>query len=192
MIRPMNRGEWHRRPLLLAVAASTGVITGHVLDALGQLPGVQEAPDVRAAALAPHFTVLTVLGAALLAVLADGLLRRGRPAQAVLALVVGQSALLGLPEVLAEATGRAATGGGGGEAAELTKLGLAVGLQVVIATAAIAVAVVVDRLLPRLPGMTPGARAPAVSFPVRSFVVVLTGRIVGGVRGRGPPVLLFR
>ncbi|MBK5308265.1 MAG: hypothetical protein JJD92_16400 [Frankiaceae bacterium] len=48
MSRP---GRLQRRPVLLATAATVGVIGGHVLDALGLLPGVHESAEVRAALL---------------------------------------------------------------------------------------------------------------------------------------------
>jgi ABC-type branched-subunit amino acid transport system permease subunit len=187
MIRRMRpAGLLQRRPLLLAAAASTGVITGHVLDALGLLPGVHEPAAVRAAALAPLYTLLTVLGAAVVAVVAEQVLRRRHPWLAVATLVAGQTALLWMPEALAEAaTPRT---GGGGDAAELTKLAVAVGLQVVLAALTVLVAVVVDTVLLRLPRTLDVVRLPD---PRRAAVVVaavLTGRIVGGVRGRGPPV----
>src|SRR4051812_24233064 len=95
-------GLRHRR-VLLAASASTAVVTGHVLDALGLLPGVHESIAVRAAALAPSYDVLTVAGAALVACVAESLLRRRRAWAAVAALLAGQSGLLALPEALGRA-----------------------------------------------------------------------------------------
>ncbi|MDT7570355.1 MAG: hypothetical protein QOE05_529 [Actinomycetota bacterium] len=188
MIRPMNRrGRLHRRPVLLAAAAATGVVTGHVLDALGLLPGVDEPMAVRAAALAPRYTVMTVLGAAALAAGAEWLLRRRRPWPAVVVLVAGQTALLALPEALAEAAGRT-SGAGGSEAEEAAKLALAVGLQVVLAALAVAIAVVVDALLLRLPQRLEALAVPPLPRAPVALSTVPSGRIVGGVRGRGPPV----
>src|SRR4051812_29780892 len=121
MIRRMSRWpQLQRRPLLLAGAASTGVIGGHPLHAPRLLPGVHESAQVRAAALAPRYTVMTVLGAALLALVAEWLLRRRRPWLAVVVLVAGQTGLLALPETLAESAGR--SGGEGGDAGEVAKL----------------------------------------------------------------------
>jgi hypothetical protein len=189
MIRRMGRRrQLQRRPVLLALAASTAVLTGHLLDALGLLPGVHEPLAVRAAALAPRYTMLTALGAALLAVAAEGLLRRRRAGFATLLLVIGQTALLGLPEAMAESAGRAGPAVGGGEAQELAKLAVAVGLQVLLAALAVGVAVVVDTALLRLPRALQQLAIPG--FPRATAVVpaLLLGRIVGGVRGRGPPV----
>jgi hypothetical protein len=194
MIRRMTgRAVLQRRTLLLAAAAASGVMVGHLLDALGLLPGVQEPVAVRAAALAPHYTVLTIVGASAVALVAEALLRRGRPARAGLALVIGQTALLGLPEVLAEVTGQAratTTGATSGEGGELAKLALAVGLQVLLAALAVLVAVVVDLLLPRLPRLVSSVRIPDARLPVPPLSALPAGRIVGGVRGRGPPLLL--
>ena len=180
-----RRRALQRRPLLLAIAAVLAVGTGHVLDYLGLLPGVHESRAVRAAALAPRFTVLTVVGAALLALAAEGLLRRRRPGLAVAGLVAGQTGLLALPEALAEAAGRT---GGGGEAQDLAKLAIAVGLQVAVAVLAVGIAVVVDTLLLTMPRSRSLVRIPGVPRPALPVVLLLTGRIAGGVRGRGPPV----
>jgi hypothetical protein len=190
MIRRMSRRALlQRRPLLLAGAASTGVITGHALDALGLLPGVHESAAVRAAALAPKFTLLTVLGAGLLAVAAEALLRRQRAWLAVCVLVAGPTALLALPEALAEAAGKAGqAAAGGGEAEEIANLAVAVGLQVLLAVVAIGLAVVVDTLLLRLPRPLTPVRVPGVPRAVVCVPAAPAGRIVGGVRGRGPPV----
>jgi hypothetical protein len=190
MIRRMSRRRFpQRRPLLLAAAASVGVIAGHVLDALGLLPGVHEPAAVRAAALAPTYTLMTVLGAGLLAMAAEALLRRRRPWAAVLLLVAGQTALLALPEAMAEAAGKTGGGGGGGgELEELAKLAVAVGLQVVLAAVAVAVAVVVDTLLLRLPQPRSLLHVPGVPRPAIQLPHTPRGRFVGGVRGRGPPV----
>jgi hypothetical protein len=188
MIRPMSRPSWlQRRPLLLAASASAGVIGGHVLDALGLLPGVHESAEVRAAALAPTYDVLTVVGAAILAVGVEALLRRRRPWLAVAALIGGQTALLGLPEAVAEATASGG-GGAGGEGEKLAALAVAVGLQVILAAAAVGLAVLVDTLLLRLP--RPRALLPVpVGSPARAgHGTAPAGRIAGGVRGRGPPV----
>jgi hypothetical protein len=187
MIRRMTRrGLMQRRPLLLAAAASTGVVTGHLLDALSLLPGVHEPVAVRAAALAPAYTLMTVLGAALAAALAEQVLRRRRPWLAVAILVAGQTALLWLPEALAEAANRPRTGSAGG--GEVAKLAVAVGLQVVLASLAVGVAVVVDALLLRLPRAVEVVRLPELHRATVVVARVLIGRIVGGVRGRGPPV----
>jgi hypothetical protein len=190
MIRRMARPALlQRRPLLLAAAASIAVITGHVLDALALLPGVHESAALRAAALAPKFTVMTVVGAGILAIAAEALLRRQRAWLAVAALVAGQTALLALPEALAEAAGTGGGGtGGGSEADELAKLAVAVGLQVLLAAVAVGVAVVVDTLLLRLPQQLTRPRVPDVQRAVVATTDVVIGRIVGGVRGRGPPV----
>jgi hypothetical protein len=189
MIRRMARPALlQRRPLLLAAAASIAVITGHVLDALGLLPGVHESAALRAAALAPKFTVMTVVGAGILAIAAEALLRRQRPWLAVAALVAGQTALLALPEALAEAAGTGGGGRGGSEADELAKLAVAVGLQVLLAAVAVGIAVVVDTLLLRLPQQLTRPLVPDVQRAVVATTDVAIGRIVGGVRGRGPPV----
>jgi hypothetical protein len=188
MIRRMTRrARLQRRPVLLAAAAATGVVTGHVLDALGLLPGVHESAAVRSAALAPQYTVITVVGAALLAVAAELLLRRQRPWLAIAVLIAGQTALLAVPEALAEAAGKTG-GGGGGEADEVAKLAVAVGLQVVLAALAVGVAVVVDALLLRLPRALVLVRVPQLPRPAVPVLCAPTSRFVGGVRGRGPPV----
>lgn len=186
MIRRMSRrAVLQRRPLLLAVSAATGVIVGHLLDALGLLPGVHESAPVRAAALAPRYSVLTVLGAGLLALAAEGLLRRRRPWLAVGVLVTGQTLLLAVPEAIAEAAG---TTGGGGEVGEVAKLSVAVGLQVMLALVAVGVAVVVDTLLLQLPILRrPALRVPGVRRVLADRAAVPAARFVGGVRGRGPP-----
>jgi hypothetical protein len=185
MIRRMGSGaSLQRRPVLLAAAASLGVIGGPVLDALALLPGVHESAEVRAAALAPTYDVLTILGAAVLAVGAERLLRRRRPWLAVAVLVVGQTLLLGLPEAAAEASGTKAEGGG----EELGALAVAVGLQVLLACAAVGVAVVVDALLLRLPRPVHLLRIPILARPTHARPAQRPGRFVGGVRGRGPPV----
>ena len=196
MIRRMSRRALlQRRPLLLAGAAASGVITGHLLDALGLLPGVHESAEVRAAALAPPYTALTVVGAGLLAVVAERLLRRQRRWLAVGVLVAGQTALLAVPEVLAEAAGKAADPGaaaaGGGEAAELAKLAVAVGLQVVVAALAVALAAVVDTVLLHLPRPLRTVRIPDLTLSAVAVPASPTGRIVGGIRGRGPPWPVF-
>jgi hypothetical protein len=191
MIRRMSRvALLQRRPVLLAGAAAFGVITGHVLDALGLLPGVHESAEMRAAALAPPYTLLTVLGAGLLAVAAERMLRRQRPWLAVAVLVTGQTALLALPEALAEAAGKTGQPGAasGGELEEMAKLGVAVGLQVVVACLAVCIAAVVDRVLLRLPQPLRRLSIPDICLSAISVPAAPTGRIVGGVRGRGPPV----
>lgn len=181
-----------RRPLLLSGAAAAAVIAGHALDALGLLPGVDEPAAVRAAALAPHYTAMTVVGAGLIAMGAEALLRRRRPWFAVLVLVAGQTALLGLPEALAEAEGGAgAAPTAGGEVGELTKLAVAVSLQVVLAAAAVGIAVLIDALLLRLPRAVALLRIPDVRPFTLCPSATASGRIVGGVRGRGPPVPVF-
>ena len=178
-----RRGGLSRRPVLLAAAAALSVLAGHLLDALGLLPGVSEPAAVRAAALAPSYDVLTIGGAALVAVGCEALLRRRRPWLALVALVSGQTALLALPEAVAEVT--AGHRGGGGD--DWVKVAVAVALQVLLAAAAVGAAVVVDALLLRLPAL----RA-AVALPPRAMsagrATAGHGRVVGGVRGRGPPV----
>lgn len=182
-----RRAPLQRRPLVLAAAAATGVIAGHLLDALSLLPGVHESAAVRATALAPKATVLTVLGAGLLAVAAEGLLRRRRPWLAVSVLVTGQTALLAVPEAIAEAAGRVG-GAAGGEAEQVAKLSVAVGLQVVLALVAVGLAVVVDTVLLQLPSLRrPALRVPGLLRVGSGRAVVPAARLVGGVRGRDPP-----
>jgi hypothetical protein len=178
----MGRAAWlARRPVLLAACASTGVVGGHVLDALGLLPGVHESAAVRAAALAPAYDVLTVGGAAVLGVVAEALLRRRRPWVATAALLGGQTFLLWVPEELAHAKAE-----GSGEA--WGALAVAVGLQVVLAAGAVGVAVLIDTLLLRLPRPVRVLEPVVTRRAEVAFCPVLVGRIVGGVRGRGPPV----
>ena len=174
-------GGLQRRPLMLTVAASAGVLGGHVLDAFGLLPGVHESAEVRAAALAPSYDVLTVVGAAALAWGVELLLRRRRPWFATAALLAGQTGLLGLPEALGQAEA-----GGGGE--EWGALAVAVGLQVLLAAAAVGAAVVIDVLLLRLPALRSPGQLQVSAPPMRRPGQVPPGRVVGGVRGRGPPV----
>jgi hypothetical protein len=193
MIRRMTRrGCLQRRPLLLAAGAAAGVLGGHVLDALGLLPGVHESAAVRAAALAPTYDVLTVVGAAVLALGVEQLLRRGRSWLAAAALVGGQTALLAMPEAMAELRAGAGAGaggtGGGGEGEQLATLAVAVGLQVVLASVAVGLAVVLDALLLRLPQPLQAEGVPATPAPLHVVPVVRAGRVVGGLRGRGPPV----
>ena len=183
MSRP---GGVQRRPALLAAAAATGVIGGHALDALGLLPGVHESAQVRAAALAPSYDVVTVTGAAALAVAAERLLRRRRPWLAAALLVAGQTALLAAPEMIAEATAAHAATGGSGES--WPAVALAVWLQVVLAAGAVGAAVVIDTLLLRLPRFPVLVRRPPVAAPPARAPARPHGRVVGGVRGRGPPV----
>ena len=183
-----RRARLQRRPVLLAVSASLGVVGGHVLDAKGLLPGVYESAAVRAAALAPSFTVMTVVGAAALALGVDALLRRPRRWLAVVVLVAGQTALLGIPEVFAELTAGGGAKPAGGEAAELLAVGVAVALQVLLAVATVGVAVLVDTVLLRLPQHLQLLRIPAFPRPVTEVVQLHARRAVGGVRGRGPPV----
>jgi hypothetical protein len=171
-----------RRPVLLAMAASTGVLGGHALDAFGLLPGVHESSAVRAEVLAPSYDVLTVVGAAALAWGVELVLRRRRPWLATAVLLAGQTALLGLPEAL----GHAEAGGGQGE--EWGALAVAVGLQVLLAAGAVGTAVVIDVLLLRLPRLRSSVRLQALAPLIRRAPQVAHGRVVGGVRGRGPPV----
>jgi hypothetical protein len=119
----------------------------------------------------------------------EALLRRRRPWLAVAVLVGGQTALLGLPEAMAEAT--AGAGGRGGEGDAFAALGFAVGLQVVIAAAAVGVAVVIDTVLLSLPRPLLLPNLPAVALVAPAAPIVPAGRIAGGVRGRGPPVTVF-
>jgi len=92
-----------------------------------------------------------------------------------------------VPEALAEAAGRTG-GGGGGEGEDIAKLTVAVGLQLALAVLAVGAALVVDALLLRGPRPLLLARAPELPYALVPAPVVPTGRIVGGVRGRGPPV----
>jgi hypothetical protein len=167
------------RTVLLAASAAAAVTSGHLLDALGLLPGVHESAAVRTVALAPAYTCLTVLGAAALAGGVAGLLRRERTGAAVGALVGGQTALLALPEVL----GRVEEGDG----EEWGGLALAVGVQLVLAVAAVAAArALADRVLVvLLHGEVRPRPLPPPAVPRRKAP---SGRLVGGVRGRGPPV----
>src|SRR4051812_9823603 len=127
-------GGLRHRPVLLAASAATAVVVGHLLDALGLLPGVHESAAVRAAALAPSCDVMTVVGAAAVACVAEALLRRRRPWLAVAALLAGQTFLLWLPEELAHA---ASAGEASGEGEEWGALAVAVGLQVLLAAGAV-------------------------------------------------------
>ena len=177
----MSRGGGlQRRPVLLALSASAGVLGGHVLDALGLLPGVHESAAVRAAVLAPRYDVLTIVGAAVLAWGVELLLRRRRPWFATAALLAGQTGLLGLPEALGHAEA------GGGE--EWGALAVAIALQVLLAAGAVGAAVVIDVLLLRLPELRPPVPLQAPGVLLRRPPPVPHGRVVGGVRGRGPPV----
>jgi hypothetical protein len=173
-------GLRHRR-VLLAASASVAVIVGHLLDALSLLPGVHESAAVRGAALAPSYTVLTVVGAVLLACAADALLRRGRPWVAVVILLAGQSVLLWVPEELAHAKTS-------GEGEEWGTLAVAVGLQVVLAAGAVGIAVLIDVLLLRLPRLELQEPVLAGQLPAGQLTWLPPGRVIGGVRGRGPPV----
>jgi hypothetical protein len=166
---------------MLTVSASVGVLGGHVLDAFGLLPGVHESAEVRAAVLAPSYDVLTVVGAAALAWGVELLLRRSRPWFATAVLVAGQTGLLGLPEAL----GR---GEGGGEGEEWGALAVAVGLQVLLAAGAVGAALLIDVLLLRLPRLRSPVRLHVLAPLIRRAPQVAHGRVVGGVRGRGPPV----
>lgn len=178
----MSRGEGlQRRPLMLTLSASTGVLGGHVLDAFGLLPGVHESAEVRAQVLAPSYDVLTVVGAAGLAWGVELLLRRRRPWFATAVLLAGQTGLLGLPEAL----GRAEAGG---EGEAWGALAVAVGLQVLLAAGAVGTAVLIDVLLLRLPRLRSPLRHRAPAALIRRAPQVVHGRVVGGVRGRGPPV----
>lgn len=176
-----------RRTALLAASATTGVVGCHVLDALGLLPGVHESAAVRAAALAPMFTIPTVVAAAALAVGIELLLRRRRPWLAAAALIGGQTALLGLPEALGELLAKHPSGGGhGGE--NVSGLLVAVGIQVVIAAGAVGLAVLLDALLLRAPASFELLRLAATPATTHVVPVVRAGRVIGGLRGRGPPV----
>ena len=170
----------HRR-VLLAASAATAVVAGHLLDALGLLPGVHESAAVRSAALAPQYDVLTVVGAALVACVAEALLRRRRACLAALALLAGQGFLLWVPEELAHAQA-------GGEGEAWGALAVAVGLQVVLAAGAVGAAVLIDVLLLRLPRLRPAQGTPASELLPTPGAPARAGRAVGGVRGRGPPV----
>src|SRR4051812_23906107 len=115
------------RRLLLASSATAAVLVGHALDALGMLPGVSESATVRAAVLAPGYDAAAVLGAVVVALVADSLLRHRRMAAALGCLIAGQTALLWLPEVL----GRHDAGEGEQWAAVATAVGVQVLLAVV-------------------------------------------------------------
>lgn len=162
---------------MLAAAGAASVLAGHALDAAGALPGVVESAGVRDAALAPPWTLLAVAGCAALGGAAEGLLRRHR-ALTWLVLLSGQTALLGAPELLARhGTGHGEDGG----------LLLAIALQVLVAgLAVLAAGLLVGLVGPPSPtwlGTLRPVRAPATSYPQ------VVGRgLVGGVRGRGPPV----
>jgi hypothetical protein len=125
--------------------------------------------------------VLTIVGAAALAWGVELVLRRRRPWLATAVLLAGQTALLGLPEALGHAEA-------GGEGEEWGALAVAVGLQVLLAAGAVGTAVVIDVLLLRLPALRSTVRVLAPALPVRRPPRVVLGRVVGGVRGRGPPV----
>jgi hypothetical protein len=171
------------RQACLAAAAASSVVTGHALDAFGLLPGVSESEAVRAAVLAPRYEVVTVVGAVVLALVAEHLLRVRRPLPALVTLIAGQLALLGAPELL----GRKEAGEGGEEWGALV---VAVGLQVVLATAAVVTVLLVEALLPW------ALLAPAsLSLPPHPRLVVgvsplPSGRTPLAVRTRGPPVLV--
>jgi len=173
-------GLRHRR-LLLGASAATAVLIGHLLDALGLLPGVHESAAVRSAALAPSYDVLTVVGAVAVAALAEAQLRRRRPWVAGAALLAGQGGLLALPEAL----GRAETTGHG---EQWGALAAAVAVQLLLAAGAVGAAVVIDVLLLRLPRLLGFVPVPVCEVRRRRVAVPTTGRVVGGVRGRGPPV----
>jgi hypothetical protein len=168
------------RQVWLAVAAATAVLVGHVLDAFGLLPGVAESAAVRAAVLAPKYDVLTVVGSVVLALGADRLIRLRRPVLALVTLIAGQLALLGAPEVLGHEAA--------GEGEEWGALTVAVGLQVLLATAAVVTVLLVEALLawalrrPAVLRLSPFPRPRA--HPSR--VVVMRGPLA--TRMRGPPV----
>lgn len=169
------------RPVVLTFAAVCAVLVGHLLDALRLLPGVHEDAAVRAASLAPSYVVVTVLGAVLLACGTDRLLSRRRPLLALVALVAGQLALLGLPEVL----GREAAGQG----EQWGALAVAVTVQAVLASGAVVTALLVEGLLARvLDAPTPSP--PTLDPPdvVAAATEDLRGSAPGAVRMRGPPV----
>ena len=174
-------GGLRRRRLLLAASASSAVVVGHLLDALALLPGVHESSAVRAAALAPSYDVLTVAGAALLACIAEALLLRRHVGLAVVALTGGQLGLLALPEAL----GRAEAHGQGEQWGALV---VAVSVQVLLAVGAVGAALLVDLLLLRLPRRLEYVAVAAAGVPGSRVSRLHGGRVVGGVRGRGPPV----
>ena len=163
------------------MAASAGVVGAHLLDAVHALPGAHESEVVRAIALAPEYDAGTLLAAIALAFGVDRLLRRGRTAQAFLGLLVGQVALLALPEAMAHAQAGAAP-------AAWSTLGIEVALQVVVAAAVVALAAVADAALGRLALPNCWLGPVRELDPVRAAPARLSARPVQGVRGRGPPV----
>jgi hypothetical protein len=171
------------RQACLAAAAASSVVAGHALDAYGLLPGVAESDAVRAAVLAPRYEVVTVVGAVVLALVAEHLLRVRRPLGALVTLTAGQLALLGAPELL----GRKEAGAGGEEWGALV---VAVGLQVLLATAAVVSVLLVEALLSwRLRAPAPLSLPP---LPRRRLLALPlpAGRTPMATRMRGPPVLV--
>jgi len=168
-VRPVRAG-------VLAAAGAASVLAGHALDAAGALPGVVESAGLRDSALAPPWTLLAVAGCAALGGAAEGLLRRHR-ALAWLVLLSGQTALLGMPELLARhAAGHRQDGG----------LLLAMALQVLVAGLAVLAAGLLVGLLDP-PSPTPLGDLRPVGAPVTSYPQVVGRVLAGGVRGRGPP-----
>jgi hypothetical protein len=171
------------RVVALAAAAALAVVLGHLLDAFGLLPGVHEDAAVRAAALAPAYDVLTIVGAAALAFGVDALLRQRLVVVACAALVAGQVGLLGLPELL----GREEAGQG----EQWGALAVAVGLQVLLSVATIAVVVAVDAVLVRSSFRGTEAVPAAERRPCVCAASPRRGRRPDPLRTRGPPVLLL-
>lgn len=168
------------RQVALAAAAATAVLVGHLLDARGLLPGVHESAAVRRAALAPSLFVITVVGAALLALMADRLLRNCRPGLSLLSLVAGQIGLLGLPELLAREES--------GEGEQWGALAVAVAVQVLLATATIAAVLLVEALLLRALQPQPSLALAVLRSIVNAPAPSHHGRTPLSVRTRGPPV----
>lgn len=170
------------RQAWLAAVAAVSVLAGHALDAFGLLPGVHESAAVRATALAPRFAVLTVVGAVLLALGADHLLRVRRPLVALVSLAAGQLALLGAPELL----GREEAGAG----EQWGALTVAVGVQVLLACAAMVTVLLLDALLARALRVPAALSLPPFPEPTGLRGSLPPGRTPVATRMRGPPVLV--
>jgi hypothetical protein len=177
----MTGGPWVQpRRMLLTTSAAAAVLVGHGLDALGLLPGVAESAAVRTAVLAPGYDAAALLGAVVVALGADLLLRSRRRTLALGCLVAGQTALLWLPEAL----GRQEAG----EGEQWATVSTAVAVQVVLAAVAVGLALLCDAVLLRARGLRPSAQVPAVSRCWLLADEVPAGRAPGGLRSRGPPM----
>jgi hypothetical protein len=85
-----------------------------------------------------------------------------------------------------EELGHHAEASGQGEA--WGAVAVAVGLQVLLATGAVGGALLIELLLLRLPQLRRGLRLPREAVPALPVRAQRAGRVIGGVRGRGPPV----